>query len=290
MTFLSNMISGNQMRDSLRKWQSAPDPSTSHNFASDRQHEGTAEWFIKDDNSGNGRVLVPYFGFMENVSFFTCDRSVILRRLWGSQRGLGKASYGSFLLKRSFLKSLRSLTSSAIINDITTLCKDGSASMAYFYFDFRDVNKQARRNLLPSLLIQLAHRSDHYCDILHRLYEAHDNGARQPNDNALVQCLKEMLTFRIKARFTLSWMPLDECPDTSDIPSAREQVLDLVKNLVGLQFPSLHICVTSRPEVDISDALGHSHLRRFLFKTKAGKRKISLTTSDLSSTLARVNL
>jgi hypothetical protein len=43
------MIPGNQMRDCLRKWQSAPDPSTSHNFASDRQHEGTADWFIKNE-------------------------------------------------------------------------------------------------------------------------------------------------------------------------------------------------------------------------------------------------
>jgi len=48
---------------------------------------------------------------------------------------------------------------------------------------------------------------------------------------------------------------LDECPDTSDVPSAREQVLDLVKDLVDLQLPRLHICVTSRPEVDICDAL-----------------------------------
>jgi hypothetical protein len=37
------------MRENLSKWQSAPDPSTSHNFASDRQHEGTADWFIKYD-------------------------------------------------------------------------------------------------------------------------------------------------------------------------------------------------------------------------------------------------
>ena len=48
---------------------------------------------------------------------------------------------------------------------------------------------------------------------------------------------------------------LDECPDTSDVPSAREQVLDLIKDLVCLQLPGLHICVTSRPEADITDAL-----------------------------------
>jgi hypothetical protein len=41
------MIVGNQLRESLRKWHSLPDPSTNHNFACDRQHEGTAEWFFR---------------------------------------------------------------------------------------------------------------------------------------------------------------------------------------------------------------------------------------------------
>jgi hypothetical protein len=41
----------------------------------------------------------------------------------------------------------------------------GTASMAYFYFDFRDVDKQRLHNLLPSLLIQLATWSDPCCDM-----------------------------------------------------------------------------------------------------------------------------
>ena len=48
---------------------------------------------------------------------------------------------------------------------------------------------------------------------------------------------------------------LDECPNTTGIPSAREQVLELVKELVDLRLPSLRICVTSRPEVNIRHAL-----------------------------------
>jgi hypothetical protein len=35
-----------------------------------------------------------------------------------------------------------------------TLCDAGNASMAYFYFDFRDVDKQKLSNSLPSLLTQ----------------------------------------------------------------------------------------------------------------------------------------
>ena len=36
---------------------------------------------------------------------------------------------------------------------------------------------------------------------------------------------------------------------------ARKQVLDLIKDLVDLRLPNLHICITSRPEVDIEAAL-----------------------------------
>ena len=43
---------------------------------------------------------------------------------------------------------------------------------------------------------------------------------------------------------------LDECP-ASGFPAAREEVLDLLEDLVGLNLPDLQICVTSRPEIDI---------------------------------------
>jgi hypothetical protein len=127
--------------------------------------------------------------------------------------------------------------------------------MAYFYFDFRDTSKQTRRDLLHSLLIQLSARSDPFCDILSHLYEAHDNGARQPSDSALIQCLKEMLTLPDQRPIYLIMDALDECPDSSGIPSARKLVLDLVKELADLRLPNLHICVTSRPEIDIGDTL-----------------------------------
>ena len=127
--------------------------------------------------------------------------------------------------------------------------------MAYFYFDFRDIDKKARRNLLPSFLTQLSSGFNSFCDILSRLYKAYDNGGRQPSDSALTRCLKEMLAFPHQRPVYLIMDALDECPDTSDFPSARAQVLDLVKDIVGLRLPNLRICVTSRPEVDITDAL-----------------------------------
>jgi hypothetical protein len=131
----------------------------------------------------------------------------------------------------------------------------GKASMAYFYFDFRDVDKQTLHNLLPSLLIQLSARSDPFGDILSRLYSSHDRGERKPSDRAMVECLKEMLSLKAQGPTYIIMDALDECPITSTIPSPREEVLELVEELVGLQLPNLHICVTSRPEHGIQAVL-----------------------------------
>jgi hypothetical protein len=138
-----------------------------------------------------------------------------------------------------------------IIQDIIALRDAGKASLAYFYFDFRDVDKQKLHNLLPSLLIQLSAWSDPYCDILSQLYSAHGRGAQKPSDRAMVECLKEMLALEAPGPTYIIMDALDECPITSTIPSPREDVLELVDELVSLHLPNLHICVTSRPEHDI---------------------------------------
>ncbi|KAH8983654.1 hypothetical protein EDB92DRAFT_1759443, partial [Lactarius akahatsu] len=221
----------------LRKWQSPPDPSTNHNIAGDRQHEGTAEWFFESSQFENWKLT------------------------------------GSLLWIHGKPGSGKSVLCSAIINNITTLCEAGSASMAYFYFDFRDVDKKARRNLLPSLLIQLSTCSDAFCDILSRLYETHDKGARQPSDKALIQCLKEMLTLPNQGPVYLILDALDECPDTSGVPSARKQVLDLLKDLVSLRLSNIHIGVTSRPEADIRDALESLASQTVSLQDERGQKK-----------------
>ncbi len=123
--------------------------------------------------------------------------------------------------------------------------------MAYFYFDFRDVDKQNLSNLLPSLLVQLSAQSNRCCDVLSQLHSEHDRGVRKPNDRNMVECLKKMLCLEEQAPTYIIVDALDECPTTSTIPSPREEVLELLGELVGLHLPNLHICVTSRPEHDI---------------------------------------
>jgi len=67
----------------------------------------------------------------------------------------------------------------------------------------------------------------------------------------MVDCLKEMLSLEAQGPTYIILDALDECPITSSIPSPREEVLDLVDELVGLHLPNVHICITSRPEHDI---------------------------------------
>ena len=135
-----------------------------------------------------------------------------------------------------------SLLSSTVIEDIKTLCEAGQGSMAYFYFDFRSTNKQSLRDLLPSLITQLSARSGPRCDILSELYSVHDNGRNQLSDGVLTKCIENMLSLPDQCPIYLIMDALDESPITSGIPSARERVLQLLKELVDLHLPKPHIC------------------------------------------------
>jgi hypothetical protein len=154
-------------------------------------------------------------------------------------------------------RGLISSNSSAIIQQVITLRNAGLASVAYYYFDFRDVDKKHRRGLLSSLLIQLSSRSGPCLSILSRLYSAHNDGKEQPSERVLVQCLKDMLSAPSQSQLPTYVIldALDECPNTSGMPTPRGHVLGLVRKLVDLGLPSLRICVTSRPEIDIRMAL-----------------------------------
>ena len=131
------------------------------------------------------------------------------------------------------------------------MCEAGLASLAYFYFDFRDDAKKGIRGILTSLLVQLSARSDRCCDILSVLYYKHDNGLRQPGNDALTRCLKEMLEIPRQGPTYVIVDGVDECSNKSGTPSPRDTVLHLLRELVQLHHPDLHIGVTSRPESDI---------------------------------------
>ncbi len=129
--------------------------------------------------------------------------------------------------------------------------KRGLASLGFFYHDHNEDEKRSLRGLLSSVLVQLCHQSDSYCDILSKFFSDHSSGSRHPSDDELVDCLKEILELAGQAPVFLIVDALDECPNTSALPSRREEVLTLMEELIELQLPNLRLCVTSRPEADI---------------------------------------
>jgi hypothetical protein len=145
--------------------------------------------------------------------------------------------------------------SSTVVQAIDTMRKSGLASLAFFYHDFREDQKKDLRGLISSLLVQLSHQSDSYCAILSDFYSAHGCGSRHPSDDALIQCLQDMLRHPGQPPTYIVVDALDECPSTTAVPSPREEVLNLFEELVGSQVANLRICVTSRPEIDIKHVL-----------------------------------
>jgi hypothetical protein len=166
-------------------------------------------------------------------------------------------------------------SSSTIIQDIEGTSKTGSAHMAYFFFDFRDKEKQNARALLTSILVQLSDQSDSFCDVLLGLYTVYHRGSQQPSDSALTQCLRDILEVAGQVPTYIIVDALDESPDTSGMQSSREKVLDLVEDLVESCLPNLRLCITSRPEVDIRNVLEPltSSSNRISLHDESGQKK-----------------
>ena len=153
------------------------------------------------------------------------------------------------------------------------MCESGLASLAFFYCDFKEDQKKDRRGLLTSVLVQLCGQSDAYYDGLSKFYLAHDDGSQHASNSELAQCLKHLLERPEHATAYVVIDALDECPTATGLPSPREEVLKLVKELVGLQIPNLRICVTSRPEADIEPVLGPLAFRSVSLHGESGQAK-----------------
>jgi len=129
--------------------------------------------------------------------------------------------------------------------------KCGLASLAFYYYDFRDDQKKDLRGLLSSALFQLCGQSDSYHELLSTFYSTHCHGAQAPSDNELARCLKDLLEVPGQAPVYLIIDALDECSNTPALSSPREKALLLVEEIIGSKLPNLRVCITSRPEIGI---------------------------------------
>lgn len=201
------------------------------------------------------------------ASFTASDRNWCRSGFWK------ECSLACITPPNSHLVVLILLTSSTIIQEVLFMRQVGSAALAFFYFDHQDTSKLDARSLLTSLLVQLCDQSDSFFEAFSILYGEHDNGARQPEEDALIKCLMNMISRPGQLSIYVILDALDECPNSHRSPSTRKRVLEVLEELINFRHPNLHVCVTSRPEIDIRwvlEPLTDSHV---ILQDESGQRK-----------------
>ena len=160
--------------------------------------------------------------------------------------------------------------SSTIIQDIEVVFE---ARWVISILTFAMPRSKTCPTLVSSLLTQLSANSDICVDVLSSLYLARDRGKKQPNDGVLADCLKQMLSLPDQRPVYLVVDAIDERPNSTGISSPRERVLQLIRELVELHIPNLHICVTCRPEVDMRDVIDPVTSRQVSLHDQSGQKE-----------------
>ncbi len=197
-------------RQSIHQWLSAPDASTNDNRACR----------TRQNNTG--------LGFIHSDTFTRWKTDRIMLWLHGKP-GCGK-----------------SLLSSTIIEDLQGMRRMNSVAVAYFYFDFNDIQKRKPDNMIRSLIIQLSGQCQKSPEVLEYLYSACDQGSRQPNVGNLMKTLRSIALGLSHTYVTLD--ALDECSDT-------QELLTWIEEINRWEKANVHLLLTSRRHDDIEEII-----------------------------------
>jgi hypothetical protein len=196
----------------IRQWLSAPDPSTNYQKALKLRQADTGGWFLK------GREYTR----------------------WKTEATLPLWLYGIPGCGKTILCS-------AVLHNVLEYCQQGPERVAaYFFFDFKDVEKQHPGKMLCSLIWQLSQHSDKIPASLDDLFSSCESGKRQPSVDALQEVLRLMIQEFPQAYVVLD--ALDEC-------AQRTELIEMLETIAGWRFQNLHLLVTSRRERDIESTL-----------------------------------
>jgi hypothetical protein len=147
--------------------------------------------------------------------------------------------------------------SSSIIQDIEAIRKAGEVDgLLLFLFLGHHQTMQAWLTHIPS-----------HPKIISDIFSDYGKG------HVITFWQKEMLATPDRRPIYLIIDGLDESPNASGLPSPREGVLKLLKDLVGLSLTNLHICITSRSEVDIRHAIESLASHQISLHDQSGQKK-----------------
>jgi hypothetical protein len=194
----------------ISQWLSPPDPSINHHKALKECLPGTGVWLLKSRSYTKWK-----------------SRGATLLWLYGIP-GCGKT-----------------VLSSTVIEDMRHHSHRPDAAVVYFYFDFRDSQKQISEQMVKSLVNQLSRFCTETSPAMMSLFSLLDK-AHYVSMDTLLAILQQVVQELPETYMVVD--ALDECND-------RHELLEVVQKMAGWQQENLHILVTSRRELDIEYSL-----------------------------------
>ncbi|KFY91042.1 hypothetical protein V500_04822 [Pseudogymnoascus sp. VKM F-4518 (FW-2643)] len=210
-------VQSDESRRKIIKWLFVTDPDTNQKAARKLHEDETSEWFTE------GR---DYLRWKEEPNTFLW--------LYGLP-GCGKT-----------------ILCSEIIEQTRQFCSDRPTdrALAYFYFSFRDTDKQMTTNLLRSLLSQLLQQSESTSNLVRILYDSYSH--TQPPTDQLLSSIKSMIDSHRNRNVFIIIDALDECPNEG---GERGDLCDCLITIKEWAASNLHVLVTSRSLVELTDSL-----------------------------------
>jgi hypothetical protein len=246
--FRANYLIEALLKQKMRTWLSAPDPSNTHNRLQEEHHEGTGNWFFQGKEFKTWRDEPGSMLWIRGIRKPHISPSqishLILTR--GMQLEMERASFGESRMQRSLLLNLYALRSSNTIEHLEEDSLNRGIPHLYYYFNFRDESTQSCENFLLSINCQLLLSLPDIPSPFKELYARHKSGLHRPSVKDLTACFIAVIQTLDEVR--LFGDGFDECMDWNNLWHFSSQ-------LAKARSPSLHFLFTSRPERHIRDAV-----------------------------------
>ena len=199
-------------REAIRRWLCPPNPSTNYQKGIKLRQADTGLWFLESEQYAEWKTNPSSFIWLHGIP--GCGKTVL---------------------------------SATVLEDVLQYCSsDSGKAVAYFYFDFKNPQKQSSELMIKSLVTQLCLQCTGFPSLLDSLFGSSNNGQLQPLVETLLDALRQMCEEFLATHIILD--ALDECSD-------REELMATIETVASWQLENLHVIVMSRKERDIESSL-----------------------------------